>query len=279
MTNKYFDNPGNSDLETIFSRFQAGIGPKALGRGEMISIIVQNPLTNADGSANTSELFFGSASNMIYFMIPGQESPLVYAEDLKDLYIKLNFPVNNPNGGILTVAILGISTGVGYTAGDVLTLASTFVWGTDATVTVLTVGGPLASAVLNAGGAGYVAGDVLHVTGGNSAGRITVDTVDGGGAVLTFHVSTPGNLYVDTVGNATTGGAGAGATFNTTTTHAVLTISLTTPGTGFIVGHVYTATGGTGAEAKIVPLTIETVIAETADISLLINRRRLGGRQ
>lgn len=202
MASKYFSNPSDSDLETIFSRFQVGIGPKALGRGEMISIILQNPLTNADGTNNTSELFFGSASNQIYFMVPGQESPLVYAEDLKDLYIKLNFPQPNPNGGILIAA--AFAPGLGYTGGDVLTLTP------------------------DAYGSGTVA-------------TITVDTVDGSGVILTFTV--------------------------------------TTPGTGFVVGTHYAATGGTGEGAIFAPTSVETVVPETADVSLLINRKRQGGKQ
>src|SRR5258705_2186320 len=93
------------DLETVFAHVIAGISPKAIGRGEMIAVIIQNPLILADGTPNNSTLFVGSASNMIYFMLPGQESPIFYAEDQKDIYVKLNFPFPNPNGVILTVSV------------------------------------------------------------------------------------------------------------------------------------------------------------------------------
>ena len=139
-------------------------------------------------------------------MIPGQESPIIYAEDLKDVYVKLNFPFPNPNGGLLAAQ-------------------------------------------------------------------------PSGGAILTFHISAPGTGYSDTLGVIVTGGTGAGALFDTTTTHQVFTVGVTTPGTGFIAESTYAATGGTGTEAQIVALTVEIAVPETADVNLFIYRRREGGRQ
>jgi len=271
------------DLETIFTRVQADInGPKALGRGEIIAVILQNPLLTSDGvTTNNSQIWVGGGSVRPYLMIPGQESPILYAEDLKDIYLQLLFPFPNPNGGILTAAVSAAvgGAGAGYTAGDVLTLSPGAI-GSNATITVLTVGGPLtAGTALNAGGAGYVVGNVLSVIGGNGLGRIVVDTVDGAGAILTFHISVPGDNYVDTAGNAVAGGAGAGATFNTVTTHKVMSIAITTPGTGFVAGNAYNAAGGTGAGAVIIPLTVQTLVAESADITCIIYRWRKGGKQ
>jgi hypothetical protein len=266
------------DIETIFSHVLVSFVPSAIGRGQMVAVIVQNPLFYADGTDNAGEIFVGSASNMIYSMIPGQESPIIYAEDEKDVYVKLKFPFPNPNGAILTVTVELGQGGAGYTAGNVLILPSPSA-GLSAAVTVLTVGGPVSNAVLNAGGALYVPGDILQVTGGNGLARIVVDTVDGGGAVLTFHISVAGDNYQNTVGNGTTGGTGAGAKFNITTPNHILTINLTFAGTGFTGGTNIAATGGSGEGAIIRVLTVENSVPETADVNLLIYRRRFGGKQ
>ena len=62
--------------------------------------------------------------------------------------------------------------------------------------------------------AGYHANDVLTLTAATGSPTITVETVDSGGGILTYHVSS--NVIVPLPSNpiATTGGAGAGATFN-----------------------------------------------------------------
>lgn len=275
MGTKTFPIPAQDDIETIFAHVQCRIDPREFGRGEMLFLIVQNPLLNPDGTTSNAMIWVGSASNMIYLILPGQESPPIYAEDLKDLYMRLNFPAVNPNGEILTVAIG--AHGSGYTVGDVLTLTPDF--GSFATVTVATLDGFITAAVLNAGGAGYLAGDVLSVTGGDGLGRITVDTVDGGGAVLTFHVSTAGSGYTSTVANATAGGTGAGATFNTTASRGVATLAITTPGNGFSALTLYPVVGGTGVGATVAVLTVTAVAQETADVALFIYRKRKGGYQ
>ena len=188
-------------LETVMQKVTAGISTRALGRMEIIGVIIQNPLLLTDGSANTGVLFVGNATNQIYCMLPGQESPLFYAEDLKDIYVRLNFPATNPNG-IITSAFLN-DGGTLYTALDVLTLHPIHGFGTNAT--------------------------------------IRVDTVDGGGTILTK--------------------------------------TLLTGGTGFQQDDVITPTGGTGSGAEFIVALVDTVTPETADINLIIYRRRKGGRQ
>lgn len=269
-------------LETIFSRLLVEPSPKALGRGEIIGVIVQNPLVNADGTNNNSEIWAGSGSNMIYFMLPGQESPVFYAEDLKDIYLKLKFPVVNPNGGILTAAILNPPTGggAGYQVGDVLTLPSTF--GTDAEITVTDVDDGVATVALgdsSTRGTGYAMGDVLTLVGGNGAATVTVDEVDGSGSIQAVHLTNPGNGYLGGV-VATTGGSGDGtATIIITVLGTILTFNVTTPGTGFAVEQVIDAEDGSGTGAQIIVLTVETVLAESADVTLIIYRLRNGGKQ
>ena len=273
------------DLETIFAHVQAGISPKAIGRGEIIAVIVQVPLTNPDGTSNNSELFVGSGSNQIYFMIPGQESPVIYAEDLKDIYVKLKFPFPNPNGGILTA---GISTpGTGYIIGDVLTLPKA--GGTPATITVTLInkGRILTFGAGGAAGAGYLAGDVVTVNTGTPGhlASVLIQNVGGAGEVTVFTLTglfPQGGLGYTPGVKATTGGTGAGFTVDVATVSAdlgILSFNITTPGVGFSPGELVAATGGSGAGAIIAVDTVETVIAETSDITLLIYRLRKGGKQ
>ena len=75
----------------------------------------------------------------------------------------------------------------------------------------------LDSFTVSAGGSGYVAGDVLSISGGTAliGAELTVDTVDGGGAVLTASISNAGSYTtLPTNPASTSGGTGSGATFN-----------------------------------------------------------------
>jgi len=91
-------------------------------------------------------------------------------------------------------------------------------------------GGPITSSSLGAGGSGYAPGDTGTVSGAGSAdATYTVNTVNGGGAVLTYTLTSQGTNYSAQSGVSTTvstgGGngaftvnvlsdAGSGATFN-----------------------------------------------------------------
>ena len=266
------------ELETVFTHILVSIAPRAIGRGEMVAVIVQNPLFNTDGTNNNAQIFVGSATNMIYSMIPGQESPVVYAEDQKDVYVRLDFPAINPNGGILAAGIATIANrGNGYAVGNVLTLTPSQ-GGTNATITVTAIDGRVLTAAITAPGTGYAPGNQLFLTGGNGFAKVTVDTVDGGGGILTAHVSQAGQGYVAGV-VASTGGGDNLATFTITVSSGVLTFGITTPGTGFQQGELVAATGGAGAGAIITIDTVETITPETADVNLLIYRLRKGGKQ
>lgn len=86
------------------------------------------------------------------------------------------------------------------------------------------VAGAIGTVTLNDPGTGYTAADVLNLAGG-TAGQVTVDTVDGSGVILTFHLSAAGRGYsVSTA--TTTGGTGGGtAKFNIPLVlHDVLTV-------------------------------------------------------
>jgi hypothetical protein len=61
-----------------------------------------------------------------------------------------------------------------------------------------------------AAGMNYVVGDTGTVTGGNNDAVYVVDTVDGGGGVLTLHLSNPGSSYVVAADLPTVATAGVG---------------------------------------------------------------------
>ncbi len=264
-------------LESVFFRVTATPNPHAIGRGECVGVIFQNPFFEADQETpNTASVYIGNSTDLIWLLIPGQESPLVYAEDLKDIYIKIVFPFPNPNGALAVAAILSGQGGTGYTTGDVLNVLSP--GGTNATVEIQVVGAVTVLAVA-AAGAGYTIGDVLtlNVTGG---AQVTVDTVDGGGAILTFTLSAPGNNAVVGV-TGVTGGTGAGATFNITEVvgAAFSTVTVLTGGTLFVEGGHYETTGGTGEGAVIVAGTVTDTVPSTCDLCCLMYRLRKGGKQ
>lgn len=88
--------------------------------------------------------------------------------------------------------------------------------------------GPIFGAVLLAGGVGYAPGDTGTFTSiAGTGGTYTVDTVDGGGAVLTFTVTADGDGYtVDDAGTAVTTGGGDG--------NFAVTVSLANDGQLFV---------------------------------------------
>lgn len=82
--------PVNEQLKTHFFRVRALVQAKALGRGDMIKVILHNPFFQADNvTPNAIEVMIGDGSQQILLLIPGQSSPEIYAEDLKDIYLKV----------------------------------------------------------------------------------------------------------------------------------------------------------------------------------------------
>lgn len=99
-----------------------------------------------------------------------------------------------------------------YTAEKIPSLSSP-AWTRYGRVDTEKAGGPIQTinAVPTAGGFGYSPGDLLTVGNGIS-GTVRVNTVDGGGGVLTLF-TTPvsvGSYYTVSIGNGTTGGGGGG---------------------------------------------------------------------
>lgn len=79
-------------------------------------------------------------------------------------------------------------------------------------------GGTILAAAVGAGGSGYSPGDTLSVDGlaNQAVASLTVNTVDGSGAVLTFTIANGGAGYSVTNGVTCSGGAGTGFTLNIT---------------------------------------------------------------
>lgn len=132
--------------------------------------------------------------------------------------------------------------GSGYTA--VPTVAFAGGGGAGAAATALL---GLGRAVINAGGAGYKVGDILYVqaAGVNMYGTLSVDTVSGTGAVTAVTITDPGEYIAPlpaAVGAATIGGAGNGATVDTTLN--VSTITVTARGSGYTSAPTATLAGG-----------------------------------
>lgn len=103
---------------------------------------------------------------------------------------------------------------------------------------------------VNAAGTGYVAGDILTVAGGtfNTAARIRVLTVGGGGDILTARLWDSGAYTVDPTltGNAVTGGTGSAATFDLTMESDPWTVVHSAALSGTDKVRIFSGTGGGG---------------------------------
>jgi len=77
------------NLETQLIRATIGVQPRALGKGAIVAVVVVNTLNNMDSTNNATEIMVGNATGQPYQMLPGQESPLIYASDLDDVYARV----------------------------------------------------------------------------------------------------------------------------------------------------------------------------------------------
>lgn len=84
-------NQGSIDvcLTTVFDRAKVRVQASALGKGKIVAVIVQNTFNNMDNTANNQEIMVGSATAQVYQMVPGQESPLIYATDLDQVWARV----------------------------------------------------------------------------------------------------------------------------------------------------------------------------------------------
>ncbi len=108
-----------------------------------------------------------------------------------------------------------VAPGSGYETGDTITIDG----GTASQKAILAVATTqLVALAINAAGTGYAINDTVTLLGGTSSTQaiITVDTVGGGGEILTFTITTAGDYTVETptFTQDSTSGIGVGATFN-----------------------------------------------------------------
>lgn len=94
--------------------------------------------------------------------------------------------------------------------------------------------GPILTSVLNAGGLGYAPGDTGTIDKPPFAGdaHYVVDTVDGSGSVLTYHLVANGSGYGVTTGETTSDDTGLGTGFT-------VDINSVTQGDGTLIVTVY----------------------------------------
>lgn len=112
------------------------------------------------------------------------------------------------------------------------------------------------NAVLVGAGSNYAVNDTIILGGGTfaSAAKIIVDTVDGLGAILTYHID-PANegdyttIPVDPVAQGSTSGIGIGATFNMDWT--LLEIEVLTTGSGYTLASALVISGSGGGAATL----------------------------
>lgn len=123
----------------------------------------------------------------------------------------------------------------------------------------------ISSLTVNAAGTGYATGDTVTITGFPS-GSITIGSVDGNGGIQTLDFSNLQGSYSSTtdtsgtgIAQASTSGAGTGATFDVTETntpqYTVTGFNITSTGSGYVVGDTITVKSTDGGS----PVTLGTV--------------------
>jgi hypothetical protein len=111
------------------------------------------------------------------------------------------------------------------------------------------------------GGSGHSPGDILTINGGTTTGGtiLQVGTVDGGGAVLTASITTPGSYTAlpTNPASSTSEGSGIGATFNML--WGLLSIEVTAGGNDYTSASVLSFTGGGGTGGAAANLLLAPV--------------------
>ena len=174
--------------------------------------------------------------------------------------------VNISNGNTVT-AVTRTAAGTGYTTPPTWTAtAPTTAGGATASGSVNSIG--VVSAVVSAGGSGYVVGDVLTISGGTqtTAATVTVATLSGS-AVATVSISNAG-VYTASPTNpaSTTGGTGTGATF--TLSFGINNSFTITAGSGYIEQPTVSFSGGGGSGAAAYATVGSGTIVKTLGANL-----------
>lgn len=83
--------------QSVIFRLRVGLSAMPTGRGEIVSVTVVNPLINADSSANALTLWVGDGAAQCLPLLPGQNSPELFFNDLRDCYVRVAAEVAGVN--------------------------------------------------------------------------------------------------------------------------------------------------------------------------------------
>lgn len=188
----------------------------------------------------------------------------------KKFFGNTNLP---PIGGEGVASITVSGTNDNYTVKPTVSIAApSLPGGVQATAEVTSMG--VASASVVAAGSGYTNGDVLTLVGlgTGTAATITVATVDTGGEILTFSVTTDGvySTVDDVTALSVTGGTGNSATFDVTL--QINSITVTNSGAGYISTSVPAVTTTPSGNA-----TLTAVLADLNQNAIKISAFVVGG--
>lgn len=186
---------------------------------------------------NTGSVFEMAAGTVLALQSDGSYAPVVHA---------------NVDGALTSVS--GLTPGVGYTALPTFSTAS----GSGGTFAVTMKA--LTATVVAGGTSGFAVNDTVTLAGATGTEPVlTVDTVDGGGHILTAHVSTPGALtalHANPVSQGSTSGSGVGTpTF--TMTYGVASIAVS-GGTTYSQGDALISAGGSPSTAATGAINVST---------------------
>lgn len=81
--------PITLNIESYMIQARADVQPQPLGKGRIIAVIIQNRLNNLDDTGNNVEIMWGFGPACLWQTIPGQESPVIYANDLEDIFMRV----------------------------------------------------------------------------------------------------------------------------------------------------------------------------------------------
>jgi hypothetical protein len=88
------NDPG---AQSVIYRLRVGLSASPTGRGKIVSVIVVNPLINADLSGNVLTLLVGDGASQPYPLLPGEKTVELFFDDLRDCYVRVAAAVGPVN--------------------------------------------------------------------------------------------------------------------------------------------------------------------------------------
>jgi hypothetical protein len=215
--------------------------------GTTTSTIIQ-----AGTQANYIQATGGATTKAVQFQSLGSDGAVSLAIQSKGTTGAIDLSagssgVNVSNGGTVT-ALTRTAAGVSYTSPPSVAIsAPTTAGGVQATATSTV---SLQTIAVNAGGSGYLVGDVLTLVGGTgTAATVTVATLSGSAVATVNITSTGAYTVIPTNPISVTGGTGTSATFTASSYALSNTINITAAGSGYVEQPTVTFSGGGGSGA------------------------------